>query len=192
MYRESTITSENFEKMLSWLSQDRDEAGRKYEEIRRNLIEIFIWRGCGEAEDMADEVVNRVITKVEEILLKYNGDPALYFYGVAKKLLMEHQRWQKRHGSLPETLQLPTETNQNEMVEIVHDCLARCIQKLRPDDSELILQYYSGERQAKIRNRRGIALKVGIASNALRVRIHRIRVTLEGCIKSCLRTQNVQ
>jgi RNA polymerase sigma factor (sigma-70 family) len=192
MYRESAITSEKFEKMLLWLGKDRDTAGKKYEEIRSSLIEIFIWRGCNDAEDLADEVLNRVTQKVEEISEVYSGDPALYFYGVAKKLLLEHQRWQKRHSPLPEDLKNRVDADQNNaMIETVHECLARCIQKLKPAERKLIMEYYTGERQVKIDNRRGLASRVGIASNTLRVRVHRIRTTLERCIQGCLQTQNV-
>ena len=46
--------------LLEWLDPNLDLAGEKYEEIRRGLIKIFGYRGCSDAEGLADETINRV------------------------------------------------------------------------------------------------------------------------------------
>ena len=40
--------------LLACLADDRETAGEKYLEIRRNLIRFFEWRGCPFPEDHAD------------------------------------------------------------------------------------------------------------------------------------------
>jgi len=78
--------------MLDWLDTDRERAGSKYEAIRLRLIKIFTCRGCQAAEELADETINRVIARIVEIANGYQGDPALYFYGVAQKVFLEDAR----------------------------------------------------------------------------------------------------
>ena len=90
--KSNPITRETFESLLEWLDPDRVRAGRKYGDIRLRLVKIFMWRGCHDAEDLADETIDRVASKVSAIKESYSGDPAWYFYGVARKVLMENLR----------------------------------------------------------------------------------------------------
>ena len=79
----------SFEKLLNWLDSDRDKAGEKYERIRLRLIRIFTCRGCFEAEDLSDQTINVVASRIDWLIENFKGDPALYFYGVAKKIYQE-------------------------------------------------------------------------------------------------------
>ncbi|HYK19871.1 MAG TPA: hypothetical protein VEV42_03995 [Pyrinomonadaceae bacterium] len=165
--------------MLAWLDSDRERAAMKYEEIRRRLIKFFLGRGCIEAEDLADETINRVIRKLNEIGNEFTGDCEPYFYGVANKVLMEHQR--RRQPQPP----LATDVNSNR-AEQEDRCLEECIAKLSDENRELLLQYYQGEGRAKIEQRKQLAEKLGIAPNALRIRAFRIRAALQECVEKCL------
>src|SRR5690349_311246 len=100
---------DNFDALLTWLHPDREEAGRKYEEIRHSLVLIFEWRGFYDAEDLADETITRVLSKVPELAKEYEGDPALYFYAVAKRLAFEVLRQQQAKVEIedPEQLRAP-------------------------------------------------------------------------------------
>jgi hypothetical protein len=82
-----TLTQEAFDKLLSWLHPDREEAGRRYEDIRCKLIRYFLSRGLSEAEEFADETINRVAQKIDVITKEFTGDPVYYFYGVARSVL---------------------------------------------------------------------------------------------------------
>lgn len=190
MSRQVLITQDQFEKTLAWLDSDRDLAAQKYEAIRKSLIMILSWRGCRDAEDLADETVNRVMVKIDELAGSYKGDPALYFYGVARRLLLEYQRNEKLREPLPEiVVDEPADKEQLERRELAHECLSRCLGKLPPDDGELIVEYYRGDKQLKIDHRKVLADRIGMATNALRVKVHRIRAKLEECIKRCLETR---
>jgi hypothetical protein len=48
------------------------------------------------------------------------------------------------------------------------------------------MQYYQWEKSAKVGHRQALADQLGIALNALRIRAHRIRVTLRQCVQNCL------
>lgn len=180
--KEWILTQEAFDSFLDWLSIDREQAGKKYEEIRRKLIKIFVCRGCKVAEELADETINRVAKKLPEIKESYVGDPAHYFYGVAHKVHLEFVRRK------PAPLPLPPPEHSDEM-EMEYDCLERCIETLPPENRELVLQYYQEEKRAKIDQRKRLAQRLGIEVNALRIRAYRIRMSLQDCVRECLRQQ---
>jgi RNA polymerase sigma factor (sigma-70 family) len=179
MKKEWFLTQEAFDALLDWLDPNRDVAALKYETIRSRLIKIFACRGCLEAEDLADETINRVTSKLPEIQATYTGEPARYFYGVANKIHLEYTR-RKPVATLPDT------KTDGEQAELEYSCLDRCVAKLTPEQRELVLSYYQEEKHAKIEHRKLLASRLGIAANALRIRAHRIRTSLQKCVKECL------
>ena len=60
------------------------------------------------------------------------------------------------------------------------------VERLPPDDQRVALLYYTGDGRAKIEQRQKLAEELG-GSNALRIRMHRIRATLHACISECLK-----
>jgi DNA-directed RNA polymerase specialized sigma24 family protein len=177
--KDLALTQDAFDALLAWFDSNREQAGKKYEDIRRRLIKIFTSRGCLVAEDLADETINRVAGKVHELAANYTGDPALYFYGVAKRVFQEYLK-KSATTPTPPPVELP------ENIEHEHFCLERCIERLTPQNRDIVLSYYKEERQAKIDYRKIIAEKLGITTTALRIRAHRIRLTLHECIVRCL------
>jgi RNA polymerase sigma factor (sigma-70 family) len=175
-----SLTQEQFDELLAWLDADHARAGEKYEAIRRRLITIFLNRGCGEAEDLADETINRVAKKVGALKGDYVGEPAPYFYGVAKRVLMEHLRSCSRRTQAP-----PPAPARGEM-EPQLNCLDECLGKLSPESRQLILRYYEGQKGAKISSHKEMGERLLINAGALRGRVHRIRVKLEKCVRECL------
>ncbi|HSO75349.1 MAG TPA: hypothetical protein VLU47_10975, partial [Blastocatellia bacterium] len=123
MKTEWVLSQEAFDSCLAWLDPDRERAGEKYEEIRSKLIKIFAHRGCPIAEELTDEAINRVSRRVPDIAGTYVGDPALYFYGVAHKVYLEHVKKRPEPKPLP-----PPEPT--EEVERNYECLERCMEEL--------------------------------------------------------------
>lgn len=179
MNKDWVLTKESFDALLAWLDPAREEAGRKYEAIRLRLIKIFACRGCYEPEDLADETINRVSKKLNEIQGTYSGDPARYFYGVANKVHLEYLRRK------PVPVQ-PVRYENSDEIEKEYECLERCILELTPDNRLLVLGYYQDEKRAKIDHRKNLADQLGIAVNALRIRACRIRAALQKCVQSCV------
>ena len=174
------LTPDAFEKLLRWLDPDREKAGEKYERIRLRLISIFSGRGCYSAEDLADQTFNVVVSKIDWLLENYQGDPALYFYGVSKKLYLENLKTRV----LPELPPLPYRSE----IELQCGCLDRCVeQELTQAERDLIFRYHEKERGEKIRIRKQIARELGISLNALRIRVYHLHSRLRPCIEDCLR-----
>lgn len=180
MKKNWSLTQESFDRLLAWLGPGPEEAGRKYEEIRRSLIKIFTCRGCHEPEDLADEAINRVAVKLPQIEADYTGERALYFYGVANNVHLEYLR-RRPAPPAPPPAPVPSEEDERE-----YECLLDCVGGLSSDNRELVLQYYREEKRAKIDNRKLLAERLGIALNALRIRAHRIRLNLQKCVEECL------
>ena len=184
-----TLTPESFDELLGWLDADRELAGERYEQIRAGLIKGFGRHGCREPEELADETINRVAKRLPEIIATYEGDPARYFYGVAHNVHKEYLR-KPMAVSLPQTgllrgSSIPTpESREDE--ERMSECLSACVEQLATRDRELIMQYYCGERQIKIRLRKEMAERMGIKLENLRLRAQRIRERLRRCIDGCM------
>jgi hypothetical protein len=174
------LTPDAFEKLLRWLDPDREKAGAKYERIRLRLIAIFSCRGCYYSEDLADETINVVASKIDWLLENYEGDSALYFYGVSKKIYLVYLKTKP----LPTPPPLPDKSE----IEQQCGCLDRCVeQELTQPERELIFKYHEKEKSEKIRIRKRIAGELGITLNALRIRVHHLHSRLRPCIEECLR-----
>jgi RNA polymerase sigma factor (sigma-70 family) len=184
------LTQEMFDELLAWLNADREQAARKYEDIRGRLIRIFMHRGCTTAEDLADKVINQVARKVHEIRAYYVGDPALYFYGTARNIYSEYC---KTLGNVvpvtPEILSAPP-VEEFDPSEPEHDCLEKCLDGMTARNRELLLEYYSEKEAAKIERHKEMAERLGIAVNALRIRMCRLRASLKECMRECLGSES--
>jgi DNA-directed RNA polymerase specialized sigma24 family protein len=179
MKKNWVLSQEAFDSLLDWLDTDREQAAMRYEDIRRRLIKIFTGRGCAEAEDLADEVINRVTTKLDELKKSFHGDPRRYFFGVGNKVFAEYLR--KRLPDPP-----PVLTTDPYRLEIEYRCLERCTAVLSDENRRLLIGYFGGEEQSKAERRKTLAAEFGIALNALRIRAHRLRLSLQDCVAKCV------
>ncbi|MET0626080.1 MAG: sigma-70 family RNA polymerase sigma factor [Pyrinomonadaceae bacterium] len=182
MTRREPINGESFEALLGWLDQCRDVAGQKYELIRHSLIKIFVARGAHDAEDLADQTINRVVAKLPEIRDDYVGDPAVYFYGVARNVLHESRRRKEVSVDAARVVAVSEETAGSDEVE----CLRKCLATLPEEQRELMLDYYLNTKRLKIEHHRRMAEELGLSPGALRLRAHRIRGRLEECVRRCV------
>lgn len=180
------LTEESFDLFLSWLSEDREVAGQMYEDIRRRLIKILECRGCAQPEDVADEALNRFIRRLPELIHTYSGDPFPYILRIARNV--QHEKEKKQPLPLPENLdEVPAEpVDTDEIDERVHTCLDQCLGKLEPKSRTLLMDYYQNDKQDKIDFRKILAEELGIAANALRLRVHRLRNNVSMCMNTCL------
>ena len=180
----ASLTQESLDSLLSWLDEDRERAGYAYEKIRTRLIRIFACRGCAVPEELADETINRVARKVKEVAEGYTGDPAFYFYAVARKVHLEYSK------ARPPALPVPVNLSDLEDFDDRLDCLNRCLDGLSSQNRDIIMAYYGTDEEAKKEARKNLALKLGIGPNALWIRAHRIRNSLRACMDECLRSRS--
>ncbi len=182
MKKEWILTQGSFDALLDWLDADRERAAERYEGIRLRLIKIFAGRGCAEAEELADETINRVTEKVGQIASNYSGDPARYFYGVSRNVYLEYLRRARSASEIQFELE-----NAARLVAEPRDCLEKCLDVLTPEQRDLVFQYYQSPKGPTIDFRTQLATERGISINSLRIQAHRVRLVLHQCIQNCLR-----
>ena len=187
MARDPVIPPKSFDEILDWLNPDRDEAANIYVRLRADLTKIFAWNRCADPDGLTDEVLDRVARKVHAVRPNFEGDPKLFFYGVARNLIKESpKRLEKQVSIEGADLAAPDAAVEDESAIMREECLHSCLQKLSAEKRELVLSYYAKEKQAKIDHRTEMARQMGLSVETLRVRLHRIRGVLEKCIERCL------
>jgi DNA-directed RNA polymerase specialized sigma24 family protein len=179
-----TITKEPFDALLEWLDPDRERAGQRYEVIRAGLIRMFVSKGLSDAEFYTDEAIDRVVKRLPEIQASYVGDPARYFHGVARNVILEARRRREvTTDVLPQRLVL------EELRSDTSECLSKCLKELPTDKKDFILDYHLYHGHAKIEHHRQMAVELSISEGALRTRAHHLRVSLEKCVQRCINHQ---
>jgi len=188
----SSPTQGAFRHLLEWLDEGVQSGGEKYLEMRRRLVLYFDRKNCLNPDELADETLNRVARRLEEEGGITDSPPARYCYIVARFVFLEFQRrpWNRQVSldARPELADHPPPAARDD--EPVNDpgrleCLELCLQKLRSEDRDVILEYYRGEKRVKIERRRSLAARLGVSINALSIRACRIRDRLEDCVKAC-------
>lgn len=138
-------------------------------------------KGFSDAEDLADEAINRVMKKLPEIRDTYVGEPARYFHGVARYIIREVSR--RKEIAVEE---VPVVSTDDEVHSDEYDCLVKCLRFLSADKREMILDFYTYDGRDKIEQHKRMANELGITDGALRGRAHHVRGNLEKCIQKCI------
>jgi len=182
------LTRENLDRFLARLDPDRQRAGEQYQKLYRQLVKLFEWRGAPCPESLADETIDRIIHKFNQLEIH---DVGLYALGVARNVLKESQREAAKNARLDEVPArvLLTTSRQDaqqrlEKVDLAKrlECLDKCIRTLTAAERKLVLEYYEEKKSENIRQRQKMAEQLGIALGTLRVQAHRIRAKLAACV----------
>ena len=192
---EPSFTKFAFNRLLEWLDDGGDSSGETYLEMHRRLVNYFDRRGRRSPDDLADETLNRIGKTLERDGVIETTPPARYCYVVARFVLLEDVRRERRHVPLEfepraTTPGVPADARP-EPGEVFAareqhlDCLDCCLQKLPPDQRDLIVEYYRDGHGQRIEQRRAMAKRLGITMNALGIRACRIRSILEACVAAC-------
>lgn len=187
--RDADLREQTFRRLLAWLDQGVNTNGQSYLAIRERLLAYFDRRNCLNADDLADETLNRVARRLDEEGGNIETEaPAKYCYIMARFVFMEYLRANETEfaaladmGRQANAMSPEDRDRKEKMLE----CLDRCAAKLEVTQRELIFGYYVGEQRLKIENRRSQAQTLGISVNALSIRACRIRDKLESCVKEC-------
>src|SRR5262249_46510276 len=160
----------------------------------RRLVTYFDRRNRPDADELADETLSRIGRTLEQDGRIETTPPARYCYVVAKFVLLEDFRRERRHTRLDAVWQMErtpgvtaADTEQAAARERRLDCLDRCLEELNPDQRQLIVEYYAEAQRQRIERRRAMAARLGISMNALAIRACRIRDNLHARIEDCRR-----
>ena len=176
------LTPEAFGRFLHWLSPNDQQAVHEYLSVRKRLVRFFVHKGCDDPDALFDETVDIVVGKIEACLDCSN--PLGYCYGVARNVWRKYMRGLQRTEPIdtdPASFSPPEQYREQEL-----QCLERCVDRLSPDDREIVTQYHRNHGRNKIDARKTLASELG-GPNALRVRVCRIRKILRDCVVNCLK-----
>ena len=184
------ITSDSFARLLEWIDEGFDSDGRKYLEMRRLLVNYFDRKNCRSPDELADETLNRVARRLEEEGKIETEAPAKYCYITARFVFLESLRGQQNKSVSIDEIKADKITakdvgEEKESKEKMLACLEKCVGELDETNQEMIVKYYYGAQRVKIENRRALADKLGVSSNALTIRACRVRDKLEICVRKC-------
>jgi DNA-directed RNA polymerase specialized sigma24 family protein len=181
-----------FDLLLKSLHPNREKAAGNYEVLRLKIVSFLRWNGIETAEEDADVVFDRLLQRLQSGAVIHNLTS--YALVTARHLLPEIRSGQRR---LNAALNDPTyrqsyvepsytgESVEPTLHERKSNCLRICLRGLSPSERRLILSYHQQKGQSNKLRRKSIAQKLGIDQNALRLRVHRIRLKLSRCIQGC-------
>ena len=174
------LSREKFESFLKWLSPDNERAGEVYERLRFRLCTFFSQRRCRFSDELADETINRVILRISEEKIE---NKLAYCYGVAKNVFRESLRKERNHLDVDEVI---VAAKSPEEPSFSRECLDKCLAELSPESRNLILDYFSEIKLAKIELHRRLAESLEMTQTALRMRVMRIKQKLKICVQECM------
>ena len=141
-----------------------------FSKVRAKLLVFFKGRGCdAEAEDLADEVIVRAISRIAS--RSEMEDPFYLCLAIANNVMLEHMR---EKTTLAAHVDQSTSGPASVSISSEEDRLTAALNALSAEDRQLILWYYGEDREERFQ----LAEKLGVSQNALRVRVHRIRARL--------------
>ena len=173
------------------LDADREQAGAKYESLRRRLIKIFEWRKCETADELTDIVFDRVIKKIAEG--EQIENVAAYSATVAQFVFKEDWRRRERlSGSIEDQREIESPPENNKFFESETDdarmnCLEKCLDEFSDENRHLIVAYYETDGRTMIEARKRLADKSKISLIVLRSQVCRLKAKLENCTRNCCR-----
>src|SRR5581483_2975223 len=98
----SRLTAQSLGHLLDLLDADRDRAALAYEKLRVRAAGLLEWWGAANADELADETLDRVARKLDGGASVPQTSLAAYVRGVARLVFYESRRGE-RSDPLPES-----------------------------------------------------------------------------------------
>jgi hypothetical protein len=185
------LTQEDFDRLLSRLDKDPNQAAIQYQSIQNRLIEFYRGYKCSNAEQLADRTLDIVSRKLKsEEVLNISG----FAIGIAKMIVLERGRapdeisfeeWQGAPNAAEGSNRWQEIDGSSDEGDLLLDCLEECLQEL--DKDRLSVDYFSTEGEKAIDVRKRLARRIGKTIKTLLVKMTRKRKDLEECVLQCLK-----
>lgn len=187
---ENVLTQTGFDKLLTTLDADREQAGAKYESLRVRLLKFFEWRNCESAEELTDMVFDRVVKKIAEgeQIQNINAYAATVAQFVFKEDCRSRARMFQPLDDNPAIENLTANGNANDAEETDDarlDCLEKCLAGFSEENRRLVIAYYDTDERTMIATRKRLADSYEFSLNTLRIRVCRLKAKLEDCTLDC-------
>lgn len=192
--RKREATPEDFKRLLARLHPDPAQAWQAYYTLRRKLVLFFEHNGNFEAEELAEEALDRIAKKSDSYEIESVSE---FAFGVARNLRREAFRERAAWLPMPDTGNEFAARERDPETAIIGNLdaekklkrLAKCLQQLPIKERKLVLEYYPPERENLEGRRQQLAASLGINLGALRTSMARLREKLEECFNG-IRSKN--
>jgi DNA-directed RNA polymerase specialized sigma24 family protein len=176
------LTSEAFEKLLDAFSSDEAEAAAAYTKLRNSLVRFFQVKGLLEADEAADETIDRVADKLNQAT--EIEDLRKFAFGVARFVCLEKLRKEQTRARAAQEFYLKDfgerEFGETDEVESFRECFGA----LYKTDRELVAGYFEDlDFDQLAEKRKALAEREKVTLNVLRIKVSRIRKRLEECFR---------
>lgn len=182
-----------FEKFLTYLTLDREQAWERYDHLRNAAVRYSISQRAPDPYSCADEVLRilqKRIAEGEEI-----EHIEFYIIGITRNVLRrDSERRNKREVELPERESENVHSVATSPLKILEEkdevkrrkkCLTMCLRDLPAPERALLEEHGLGNEHHKT-ERTSLAARLGITPVNLRVKVFRIKEKLKRCLASCL------
>jgi RNA polymerase sigma factor (sigma-70 family) len=186
--RKREVNPEDFKRLLARFHADPAQAWQAYYTLRRKLVVFFEHSGNFEAEELAEEALDRIAKKADAFEIE---NVAEFAFGVARNLRREAFReraaWKPMTDAAGDQLAVKGPDPEKTIIENIDanrnlKRLVKCLQqRLSASERRLLLEYYPTERENLESRRQELADSLGINLGALRTRMVRLREKLEEC-----------
>jgi DNA-directed RNA polymerase specialized sigma24 family protein len=183
-----SLRADHFDALIARLGPNGEDAGERYVHLRRRLMSFFMYRHCVHPDEEADETIDRFARKLLEMGSAIKEENLMRFvYGVARNVA--HESIKRREPvPLPANWEIPDPAPPpyDEQGSLQGDCLNRCLRRLPEFERNLIIRYHEREGSQRIRGRAAQARELGFTSNALALKVSRLKRRLADCTFHCV------
>jgi DNA-directed RNA polymerase specialized sigma24 family protein len=165
-----------FLNLFRLLEAEEQTIEARFQRCRFKLVKFFAWRRCEDPESLADETISRLLKKVSEGKEISAGNPYSYVYAIASNVFQEYGRAKEKGKTLVNLDELP----EISISRAIDDCQKQCFEQLSEAKRELLAHYYLDHN-----DRNSIAQEESLSLNALRLKVHRIKLELKRCCEDC-------
>lgn len=183
--REREISVEPFRVLLQHLDPVEERAWEMHDDLRRKLICFFENGFPLEAEDLADQALDRIAQK---LLIQDIREIRQFAFGVARNLRRETIRRNllTLRVAFRAEIRKARPIQDSELAVIEHldgerkfECYRKCLARLSREDQRLLAAYYPESAANLDKQREILAQELGTNLGNLRTRIARLRAQLE-------------
>ncbi|MEM6533118.1 MAG: hypothetical protein AAF654_10860 [Myxococcota bacterium] len=179
------VDAASLQTLLAALGSTPQEQADAYETLRERLRIFFSSRAAVNADRLADEVLSRLAYKLTAGIEVQKSLAALAL-GMARMVWLENRRQEIRDSRAAKALVPPAAFDYQREIQL--EAMESCLDRLPVQDREDVLEYHRHRGRMKTDSRRGMAERIGVTANALRLRMMRLRRQLGSCVEATLAT----
>lgn len=186
------LTGERFSALLERIDPDPSRAAEKVLRLRRRLDAYFRYNHCSFTDELVDRALDILATRLSNTAVE---SVERYLMAIAQNLV--RKAWARRRRlplALDEVSDRPAPASdplrsveESETRRLRAGCLQQCLDRLPDRSRQLFLDCQTGDKSERAEHKHRWAERLGLSPVALRVRLHRIRSSLEVCVTDCLR-----